>query len=391
MIFIIALILAVIAIEVLIGKKRGGCLESFRLFTVLIASVLAVSGAVFSVKTFVKPIYIPILNRSVLTEYIPLIEDLAFYFVMPVISLLLYVFFKLLLLIAYEIVSDRLKSGKHSTACEPSKSSLIKGIATGAAVGLISAMFVAFPIIRIGNLYSDYKNNKKNIETLFSVSKGEDVSMQDKLDALYALSDYILDMPYASEKSKVQALNYSIKLINDMLAKVDNKAVSKISLGTYDNMEDHKKQVEAVVGIVKTFDDAGLLSDEGIKPEKVLDAVTDISTATSFVDSVSKLDNGGEMLVDVINEMVNDMSNGEIKTIINESAVSELDKNRELIINTLAKAECFKDMSKESYTKMTPDEKHELIKSINEVKQYGMLDSAVCEDLIRRIEASMSD
>lgn len=383
------LIAGVGTLIILSGKKRGGCLESFRLFTVLLAGVLTVAFTVLPVFILIRPGFLKLPKGLV-----PIAKELALNFVVPVAALVVFIVLNLVMLIVYLIVGHSFKKGKHSAACmDITTKSKVLGIVCAVLISAIVAVFLAIPAARAGSLYNDYEENKENLLTLYSLSKGENVKPSEILTSVDELSQYILSIDYVSDDAKVEALNYAIETLNKKLGETNNAALNGVSLKTYSSITKHKKQISSVVGVAKSLEKAGILEDLAtnatISEEKIFDAVTSEDTTRELVDAIGELENGGEMFSEVINGMVSDMSHGEVKNIVNESVMKDIDGNKEAIVQTMMLAECFKDITEEKYLQMGAPEREELITKLESIVDLGVVDKEACGEIIGNIKKSI--
>ncbi len=383
------------ALEILVGKKRGAHLSLIRLISVAIAAVLAVLCGIIPALILVKPGFLGLPK-----ELVPLAKDILKSIILPIGIFVLFAVFKLISLIGYAIAASKAKKGKHAAECtEIDKKSSIIGIVLGAVISLIVTGFLVIPALRITSLYKDYDENKDNIMTIVALARGEKVSTSELIASVDDLSSYILSMEYVSDDAKVKALNYAIETINKKLKESGNSAIGSLEFNTYSSVSKHKKQLSSLVDVAKSLDKAGLVADistsgidtAGLSEEKLLDAVSSEETAKDFVNAVSKLDNGGQVLADMINGVVAEKSNNELKNIINEDVVKNLDANSEAVVKTLTLAESFKSMSEEEYSKMGVEERRELIDQIYEIMGYGVVDANECMKIIGNIRRSIGE
>lgn len=399
---LLLLIIVAFVLEIITGRSRGGCLSSFRLFTVFLAAGAAICATLVLGKIFITGEKL----SGVPAELIPLIHDLAYVFAVPVAMLILFLVCKLVMLLVYAIGAAVLKK-KHAEACTSSEKAVkAKGLVCGLLIGLTVVGFFVLPCYRGVSLYGDYKTLEPSFMKIYNFTQGEKISSAELIAAVDELSDYILDVDYISDDAKVQAINYGIGLVNSTLANSGNSALGNISLGTYDTVEEHKQQVDNIVDIAKTMDEVGLLdsvignTDDGTAEEngegtggavdagKMLDAISDESTARNFVEAVEKLENGNEMLANIINDTVKEMSDGQLSNLIDAEALSKAE-NSEALVQTLTHASIFTNLNEESFNAMSNGEKQDLIDELNEIKSYGVMDSATIDDLISKIKSRM--
>lgn len=389
----IVLIAAAVTLEIVIAGKRGGCLSSFRVFTVAIAGVIGVGLAFLLGHIFVNDRYI-----SLPADLQPLVHDLAYTFAIPVLALLIFLFFKLFTLIVYAVVANNLKNGEHSEACNSADPAVRnKGFICGAIISVIVLGFLAMPIYRSTSLYHDYKVNEPSFNTILQYATGGKVSNSELISAIDNLTGYILDVNYVSEDAKVKAINYGIKTVNSMLTDVGGSALGNLSLETYDSIEEHKQQVETIVDIAKVLDETGILdivtadnsSEAVIDADRIIDAISSEENARAFIEAIGGLDNGNEMLAEVINETIKEMSGGLMVNLIDEDAIAD-ESNVEALIQTMTHATTFLNLSMEDFQNMSNEEKQELINSINEISKYGIVDSSMMDIIISQIEATMN-
>lgn len=383
------------ALEIIVGKKRGARLSCIRLISVAIAAVLAVLCCVIAALILIKPGFLGLPK-----ELVPLAKDIAKSIVLPIAILVVFVVFKLISLIGYAIAAGAAKKGKHAAECtEIDKKSSIIGMVLGGVISLIVTGFLVIPALRITSIYKDYDENKDNIMTLVALVRGEKISTSELITSVDDLSSYILSMDYVSDEAKVKALNYAIETVNKKLKESGNAAMGGLEFNTYSSLSKHKKQISSLVDVAKSLDKAGLVADistsgidaSGISEEKLLDAVSSEDTAKDFVDAVSKLDNGGEVLADMINGVIAEKSNNELKNIIDEDVLRNIDANKNAVVKTLTLAESFKSMSEEEYSKMGVEERRELIDQIYEIMSYGVVDANECMKIIGNIRRSIGE
>lgn len=376
------------SVEIYAGIKRGGVLESFRLFTVIIAAVLSVIISLLWVLLAIKPGFMNIPDAL-----IPLTKELSVKFALPLSIFILFILIKALMLFIYVPMSKTFFDKAKEKQAENKGKTVLNGILCASFISIIITIMLILPASRLKILYKDYCEHKESIKTLYALSKGENIAASELIDSVDSLSSYILSMPYASDEAKIKAMNYAVETLNATMKASENPALNAVSLNTYDDISSHEKQRSSVIDAAKTLEEVGLLEDinstSSINQDNVLKAVSSEDNARKLVDAVENIDGGGEVLSDVINNMVNDYSNGEIKNIVNEEALKNVTENKEAIVNSLMEAETFKNFTEDDFSKMTPEEKKELINKIETIKSYGVVNEDACNDLIKKIKKSM--
>lgn len=381
----------VLLIECLIGRARKGQLSLLRLITVLASAILAVGISLAVVKILPDKL-IALAQVDVPVQVIPAAKDVINAFAFPVVALLIYAVLKLLSLIVYAILSGKVKSSENYR--NESANTQVRGLLAGLAIAAISSAFIILPSVKVAGLYKDYEDNKQYLSVFLDMSSGKNVSTSEMISAADGISDYLLNMNYISDDSKVELINFAVETVNTEIAS-QSSTMANFQLSTYDNIEDHKKQVEAVVEIAKVLDDTGLLditnenSAETVTAEKVMEVISDEDTTREFVGALAKLDNGGEMLANVVNNTISEQTGGFVTEIVDTNKLKDLDKNGEALVQTLVLAECFSDLDADKIAAMSNEERRELRDKLVAIKSYGIVDEETCNVLLLALDLLM--
>lgn len=381
----------VLLIECLIGRARKGQLSLLRLITVLVSAILAVGISLAVVKILPDKL-IALAQVDVPVQVIPAVKDVINAFAFPVVALLIYAVLKLLSLIVYAILSGKVKSSENYR--NESVNTQVRGLIAGLAIAAVSIAFIILPSVKVAGLYKDYEDNKQYLSVFLDMSSGKNVSTSEMISAADGISDYLLNMNYISDDSKVELINFAVENVNTEIAS-QSSTMANFQLSTYDNIEDHKKQVEAVVEIAKVLDDTGLLditnenSAETVTAEKVMEVISDEDTTREFVGALAKLDNGGEMLANVVNNTISEQTGGFVTEIVDTNKLKDLDKNGEALVQTLVLAECFSDLDADKIAAMSNEERRELRDKLVAIKSYGIVDEETCNVLLLALDLLM--